>query len=378
MFPFVFESCNKEIILTGPVIRFTNSILSDTVPLGESEYTISGTVFSTAELQNVKCFLIGKQDKRTQLEVIAIDKSSYDTIPNDSIPYIFNFQFALHEISETLEIEVKATDKDNNSGSSVFTIYKSSNSFAFVPLGSNTTLADGVTNYTIKGRITSNSGITSIKCKSKTETGVFLLDELHDFPDPENCSFEFAISNIYEDLKIAIEYTDSLNLTVSKDFTIYKHAGKIDSWNSTMGFQVNDKGNSFASKTGMVYDMVDSLDNSSEIDWVCFYDPDSAATFATPADSLAVSVYPSITTWSAKNMTRFERTEVSAADFDAISNDAPIIQAVNTPKATHINSLSENEVLAFYTALGKKGLIKIGSIVPGDTGNISITVKVKK
>jgi hypothetical protein len=83
-----------------------------------------------------------------------------------------------------------------------------------------------------------------------------------------------------------------------------------------------------------------------------------------------------LSAWSNKNATTFGIATVSAADFDAASDDTKI--KAQTVSSGDSKNLSQGQIIAFKTGAGKMGLIKITNVTPGYSGSITFDVKVQK
>ncbi|WP_143017198.1 hypothetical protein [Catalinimonas alkaloidigena] len=140
---------------------------------------------------------------------------------------------------------------------------------------------------------------------------------------------------------------------------------------------------------GKVYKIADAKANSAMIDIVYFYGPTNLATLAAPDDESVDVVYvnsPSRpSTWDTQNSTKFVKTDLAMADFDAAT--AGTINATITESGdSKANELAEGDVVAFETADGQKGWIYVNSIdterdpTTGqqeyDNGSITITLKI--
>ena len=81
--------------------------------------------------------------------------------------------------------------------------------------------------------------------------------------------------------------------------------------------------------------------------------------------------------FTTKNETRFASSSITASEFDDIENDAQIadITGLNESKLTQ---LAIDDVVAFVTEDGKKGLIKVADMETGNTGTITINVKIQQ
>jgi hypothetical protein len=181
--------------------------------------------------------------------------------------------------------------------------------------------------------------------------------------------------------------TDNNDLTASKSFTITVSGGPIKTWTATLGAHQSTTGSSFASITGDVWQMDVAKTNSALVDFVYYYGASNHATIAAPDDETAATVFNNpnngLATWTTLNSTRFKMTSLTAANFDAITDDSDIVtNAANTTDKSE-NLLEVGKVIAFSTDAdktdgSKMGLIKITSIDPVATGTMGIVVKVQE
>ncbi|NMB72529.1 MAG: hypothetical protein GYA22_10310 [Bacteroidales bacterium] len=107
-----FTSCSKDTTGTGPVITFLNNQTEVTLNPGQTSYTVAGTVTSDAGLKEVKFFkVIGDNETQDGQAVTSFsDKNNYP------------FQHDVTGITQEMKLKVQATDKDDITNSSSFTI----------------------------------------------------------------------------------------------------------------------------------------------------------------------------------------------------------------------------------------------------------------
>lgn len=172
----------------------------------------------------------------------------------------------------------------------------------------------------------------------------------------------------------------SLAITTTANITY----GQISTYTSTIlgSYQNFTVGSSFASSNGTVYSMINAKANDTLIDWLYYYGDVNHATIAAPDDSVADNVIfigadgPS--TWSHRNATVFNKVSLPI-DWNLIQNDSIILIGTQSGvTATNVTSLAVNDVVAFITELGKKGLMKVTAINSGASGTITYDVKVQK
>jgi len=181
--------------------------------------------------------------------------------------------------------------------------------------------------------------------------------------------------------------TDKNDLASSVSFTITTEEATSDIIEYTdkiLGSHQSATGSSFASFDGSVYSLADAKANAEKIDFLYFYGNLNLATIAAPDDGDAANVFFDATnglqTWSVLNDTRFKDSGLTSGQFDAIATSAEIFIAAAqpAPDVSNANHLEVGNVLAFQTAAGKYGLLKVTNIVVGADGNIEISVKVQE
>jgi hypothetical protein len=112
-----------------------------------------------------------------------------------------------------------------------------------------------------------------------------------------------------------------------------------------------------------------------------YYGATDLSTLAAPDDDHAAQIFTNSTnglqTWTVKNNTRF-KVVTDVINWDNIVDDAVIVeQTASGVTQSRITNLSAGKYLAFITASGMKGLIKVESMTTGDNGSITISVKVQ-
>ncbi len=179
--------------------------------------------------------------------------------------------------------------------------------------------------------------------------------------------------------------TDKDGQTKEVSFTITTVAGSgpINTFTmKIMGAQGSSTGSSFASIDGTVYSLANAKTNASKVDWLYFYGATNLATLAAPNDADAIIVFSDPTnglaTWALRNATKFKKVTDAINWADITTDDVIVAQTASGVTATKVNSLAANNVLAFITAGGKKGMIKVESISGTTDGTITISVKVQQ
>ncbi|HNX43997.1 MAG TPA: hypothetical protein PLJ84_12525 [Bacteroidales bacterium] len=148
----------------------------------------------------------------------------------------------------------------------------------------------------------------------------------------------------------------------------------------------NTYGSFFGSADGTVYKLVDAYNNQAKIDWCYYYGSeiisDHGATLAAPNDPTAMNnVYTNptygLSQWSVRNATTFFIVPDQIL-WDNITDDAMIIAYASATNDTYARELAVGKIVAFKTASGKLGLIRVTDIQTGSQGSITYNVKVQK
>ncbi len=166
----------------------------------------------------------------------------------------------------------------------------------------------------------------------------------------------------------------SLNVTTVVPEPQY---GEINYFEGVVLGSFNDQTGSFYSVSeNMVYTIAEANAASEKIDFVYYYGAVNKASIGAPDDAGVNQVY-NLDAWTTINETRFYNTEYTAEEFDAMENDALLVD-LETFEETSMTMLQGEEVFAFMTAGGKKGLIKVAEIPVMREDLITFDVKVQK
>lgn len=243
------------------------------------------------------------------------------------------------------------------------------------------TLSAGQTSYTVAGNVTSDAGLKEVKFfkvigDNDTQDGQAITS----FADKNNYPFQHEVTGITQDMKLKVQATDKDDITNSSSFTIKISLPAIQIWTGkTIGAQESTTGSFFASLDGTVMTLSQATSNQAKVDFAYYYGDVNLATLAAPDDATLNGGTGNFTwcqSWTTKNQTRFDLTTLTATEFDAAS--AATINALADPSSSKVTSLAQGKVIAFKTASGKKGLIKVTAITTGKNGSITLDVKVQQ
>ena len=258
------------------------------------------------------------------------------------------------------------------------------------------------TAYTFVADVEAAGEISSIKIfEVSTDGGENQKESITKFDSDTKHSVKYTVqlANLVTSKKFKITVTDKKDVTTSAVFTITpftKPAGAIEEYKATLlGSQYAKEGSFFSTTNGSVYTVANSAASSSLIDLIYYYSGDgtvgqstsgNGATIGGADDTNILGVYKGISSWSTKNATRFTGSTLSATEFDALTDDSKIAVISDFTETKKIG-LAEGNIIAFKTAAGKKGLVKINKLTKGlntvtnkddyQFGTIEIVVKVQ-
>jgi len=166
--------------------------------------------------------------------------------------------------------------------------------------------------------------------------------------------------------------------------------GEILTYSSkTLGAQSNttEKGFiSYSNSTATQYTQDEAFNHQADIDMFCFYEntPPSHVnlmTLAAPGSNITGILTGTTSTeqYAVKNVTNFVKTTLTAAQFDAVTNDA-VIRASFEPKNQFRKAklLTASDVYSFKLQSGKYGLFKVIAVAGAEAGTLQIAVKIQK
>ncbi len=166
--------------------------------------------------------------------------------------------------------------------------------------------------------------------------------------------------------------------------------GEINTYGSiTLGAQNNslDKGFiSYSNNTSTTFTLDEAFNHQPEIDMFCFYENDPPShvnlmTLAAPGSNITgIFTGPSSTeNYTTKNVTYFVKTTLTAAQFDAVTNDAVILSTFDTNnKFKKAKTLTAGDIYCFKLQSGKYGLLKVIAANGAEDGTVNFAVKIQK
>ncbi len=183
--------------------------------------------------------------------------------------------------------------------------------------------------------------------------------------------------------------TDVAGNRKEETITITGVFGEINSYTTIlMGAQDNATTESFLSlrdNTFKLYLQAQAFQNQEKVDIFCFYENTAThqnlMSLGSPGSNIN-GVFTGATSpdnYTTKNLTRFYKTELTAAQFDAIANDAVLLDSYNADEARKKASvLAVNDVYAIRIQSGLTGLFKVLEVNGNETGTLKIAIKIQK
>ena len=180
--------------------------------------------------------------------------------------------------------------------------------------------------------------------------------------------------------KGGLEFVKTINVIVASP--INEYTAKL----LYAPLQDGSKACALATSTGETYTQSQAKTNAASVDILYFYSNTAKASFGCPADALTTA-YTDLDTWSVKNKTQFATSTVNFDNLatpqaleDAFTNGTLATNGTGSDASARIYDLKAGNVVAFKTAAGKYGVLKVvkvqGTYNNGDY--IEINVKVQK
>ena len=184
-----------------------------------------------------------------------------------------------------------------------------------------------------------------------------------------------------ERIVITIEDKDGETAEKVLNITYVEAPSPLTSFTAVLlGAQTATQGSALDADLGQVYNKTDAATNSALIDIIYYYGSTNNATLTAPddetIDGTGASSFDYAAGWATNNATRFNSNPgMTAAQFDAATDDTKL-KDIETFSDSKIVQLAVDDVIAFKTAEGKKGLIKVVSIDGEGSGTITLDVKI--
>jgi hypothetical protein len=183
-----------------------------------------------------------------------------------------------------------------------------------------------------------------------------------------------------ENIQFTAIDNDGQSNSVSIDITTEDVPGPISFYDDVVLGSFNDTEPSFFNTaSGTRYNKANATANQDMIDF-CFFKStlgDNINYLAAPNDDKSIDVFD-IGTWTTFNATKMDMTNITPAEFDAMTDDADIKDIdIPDPQTDYSRvELEVDKVYAFITVDGKIGLVKINDLYArGDRVNLDVKVQ---
>jgi hypothetical protein len=183
--------------------------------------------------------------------------------------------------------------------------------------------------------------------------------------------------------------TDIAGNSKTDSIVITGKFGEILTYSSkTLGAQGNttEKGFiSYSNSTATQYTQDEAFSHQADVDMFCFYENTATnvnmMTLAAPGSNIKgiFTGASSVELYTVKNITFYVKTTLTAAQFDAVTNDAVIRASYGTTTPYRkAKLLTAGDVYSFKLKTGKYGLLKVIAVTGAEAGTIQIAVKIQK
>jgi len=194
---------------------------------------------------------------------------------------------------------------------------------------------------------------------------------------------------VYESEKWTFIAIDKNGENASVSFVLNKDPnsqfGNIRHINATMGAQSSTLIGSFLSlNSGMTFFQDSAFAHQDSIEMLYYYDAinGEANTIASPNANVEPSIYTgagALTNWTVKNETRYFKTTLTAADFNAAVNDSLLLVAYNEPNAKRkAKNLVAGDIYSFKTTHNKFGLFQVQQVVGQEAGTVTVNILIQQ
>ncbi len=238
-------------------------------------------------------------------------------------------------------------------------------------------IADSATSLTVTGSsygltftVTSDAGLSKVVISETRGGTTSTTQTITSFDNNNSYTQLYNVTNISTSVTVIISATDKNDLNTSRQLVITKQgnaAGPINTYTAVLlGSNNNTSAGSYlATSTGTVYHAADKQTQSSVIDIIYGTTTDNVDEFFSP--DLAISGI------TGGNATTFA---TSSINFDNVTDDA-LLQSI-TASNKELSGFSVGSVIQFVTQAGKKGIFKVTAYTSGDSGSVTINVKVQQ
>ena len=196
------------------------------------------------------------------------------------------------------------------------------------------------------------------------------------FSNPKKFESTITLSDITSDIVLVVEATDKKNRTTTAEFLVKINSRPTSQSNLLLGFNMlNSLGSSYSVKQSKVLLLPEAKEAQQDVDFMFFYGKENEVTVSAPADEVVTRVFNNfdygVQTWTNRTATRFVTTNL---DYDTASA-SDIAKALEGAVSSMVNHMSDNDVVAFRTASGQTGVLKVFNIGPNSASTLNVNVR---
>jgi hypothetical protein len=237
---------------------------------------------------------------------------------------------------------------------------------------------------TLTGSIVAEAGLSTVKIYKTVGLSESLIETITDFgsgivttSDNINYDFTLGITDLTAETTIKITAIDKDAQEVSESIVIQVTEGTISSFTAILlGGQTNAEPSCLDANTGTRYSVNQSA-SADVIDFVYYYGATNLATIAAPNDpsvnGTGVNALNWTNDWDPQNATLFGSSSLVFATVTYAE-----LSAITGLTDSKENELAIDDVIAFQTVDGKKGIAVVTDLTTGTSGSITLNVKIQE
>ena len=207
------------------------------------------------------------------------------------------------------------------------------------------------------------------------------------FGNPKRYECVITLRDITSDFILVIEATDRKGRTTTAEFAVNVEGGAgalAAAGTATAGIQrnvrlgfnkLNSVGSSYSVARNSVLLLPQAKAAQSEVDFMFFFGARNGITIAAPASNVASQVFNNpvhgVQTWGTRNATTFVKVDL---DFENATAEQ-IAAAMAGDNTMMVNHLQSGDTVAFKTASGQIGLVKITQAGPNSGSTLNVDVR---
>ncbi|MDR0687282.1 MAG: hypothetical protein LBF55_01175 [Prevotellaceae bacterium] len=225
--------------------------------------------------------------------------------------------------------------------------------------------------------INAEAKLKEMRCfKKKIDGEEVPCKSIKKFSNPQKFESTITLRDITSDVILVVEAVDKKNRTTTAEFLVKTGRQPNTQANLLLGFNIlNTLGSSYSVSQGKVLLLPKAKEAQQDVDFMFFYGKKNGVTVAAPSDEVVTHVFNNVRygvqTWAKRNETRFAKVNF---DYETASA-SDITAALSQTSSSMVNHLSNGDVVAFQTASGQQGLVKVFNIGPNSASTLNVSVR---